>query len=555
MIDPREANEEECLTEDSDDALADLEKEFAMKKQRLLEQRARKKQRQVDVERSPSPERKPQVEYFQKTKPEKPEREEQPRAVSKPQTLFTTQPKSSFASRLQEPKKASIDLSERIFEFEDVPDYKTIEVAAGEKDKNTGLELLSRRIESAQLEQLLRGIKVLSVRKLLAKVVAPHFEEPRYVNWCFAGMVIFKSPPRHTVNGQKYLQLRVGDFEHSVDVMLFGPAFNRFWKLSPAEVIYILNPKIKRVKGAPLVSVGEDLMCIVEAGRSRHFGYCEGATKAGLCKHVVDVSRTRLCSYHEEKKYRGLRMELQGVAGRRPGEQKSGNPQKTKNRFPNDGPFFSLYGNQQCIQSERDQVFFGGSGFDEAQYDGAPVAATKRKGPEEYEQIQERLKRQEAKKQKTKEHTQKSLLKHLSHLPPARVSALQKLCILPGDHTQGELANNGRSIHGNLKGTQRAHTELVSSEHILQQGPKAGKNLHKTVSGIAAAADPEGNHLHSSCDTKTRMQELMHLSRQKKVSLRPERAVKSLKPREELEIEFVSAAQKSAYQRLQKHGT
>lgn len=552
MIDPREANGEECLTEDSDDALADLEKEFAIKKQQLLEERARKKQRQVDVERSPSPERKPQVEYFQKTKPEKPERE-QPKVVSKPQTLFTTQPKSSFASRLQEPKKASIDLSERIFEFEDVPDYKTIEVAAGDKDRNTGLELLSRRIESAQLEQLLRGIKVLSVRKLLAKVVAPHFEEPRYVNWCFAGMVIFKSPPRHTVNGQKYLQLRVGDFEHSVDVMLFGPAFNRFWKLSPAEVIYILNPKIKRVKGAPLVSVGEDLMCIVEAGRSRHFGYCEGATKAGLCKHVVDVSRSRLCTYHEEKKYRGLRMELQGVAGRRPGEQKSGNSQKTKNRFPNDGPFF-LYGNQQCVQSERDQVFFGGSGFDEAQYDGAPVTATKRKGPEEYEQIQERLKRQEAKKQKIKEHTQKSLLKHLSHLAPARVSALQKLRILPGDHTQGDLINKGNVIHGNPKGTRKAHSELVSSGDIIQEGLKIGKNLHKTASGIAAAANPEGNQLHSSCDTKTRMQELMHLSRQKKVSLRPERIVKSRKPHDELEIEFVSDAQKSAYQRLQKHG-
>lgn len=571
MIDPREANEAEYLTEDSDDALADLEKEFAAKKQRLLEERARKKQKQhhVDVERSPSPERKPQTEYFQKQKDSK-RLEKQPEySKPQPQTLFTTQPKSSFASRLgQEPKKTSIDLSERIFEFEDVPEYATTQTQPGDKDTNTGLELLARRLEKTQLEQLLRGIKILSIRKLLAKVVAPHFEEPRYVNWCFAGMVVFKSPPRHTVNGQKYLQLKVGDFDHSVDVMLFGPAFTRFWKLRPGEIVVILNPRIKRMKGAPLVSVGEDLHSILEVGSAKHFGYCDSATKSGLCKHVVDVSRSRLCSYHEEQKYRGLRMELQGVAARKPGQgqglmagaRKNGYGD-TRRRFTPNSLFRQAHfpGDQQCVQSERNEVFYGGSGFDESEYDGAPLTKKKRNGPEDYEQIRARVK-----KQQKQELSHKRLLEQLSQLPPARVLALQKLGILPSAEAQGTngKTDNGHcDTHGKISSKNGpknvhhpGHASSGTVSHPLRPAPQEGKHFHKTTSGVAAAAvaGPEGQHLHSPGSTKSRMQELQQLSRLKKVSLCRERKKRKPPVPDELEIEFSSSAQKSAYQMLRK---
>ena len=59
--DPRDSkklDEHEVLTEDSDNELADLEKEFAARKQKLLEERARARERkrsQVQIERSPSP--------------------------------------------------------------------------------------------------------------------------------------------------------------------------------------------------------------------------------------------------------------------------------------------------------------------------------------------------------------------------------------------------------------------------------------------------------------------------------------------------------------------
>lgn len=305
-MDPRdEVSDSNQLTEDSDDELADLQKEYELKRQRLLEKKQRK-----DVPRSPTkpkPHALPQIQKPREYVPPK-----QPKA-----SVFGT----AFVKTATVTKKQVV-LEDRLLSFDNVP--KPLNEVVDEKDPLSG-QHLQRRFQTADtITQLTEKVKILRVDKLLAKVVKPRYEEPAYDNWALVGMVMYKSPPLMTAVSErsaprKYMRMLIGNFERKVDVMLFGDAFEKWWKLRVGEVVMVLNPEISRFSGTFALRLTDNLNTVLEIGLARDLGVCE-ARKADetRCKVVVNLQKSRLCEFHEQKKYvQGLRMELNGSVGLR----------------------------------------------------------------------------------------------------------------------------------------------------------------------------------------------------------------------------------------------
>lgn len=509
--DPRDSkklDEHEVLTEDSDNELADLEKEFAARKQKLLEERARARERkrsQVQIERSPSPPpRKSADEAAKYSVRELPDRLDQERRVLK-STLgalrkASLRPKeSSFASQLYETKtkQNSVNLNERVFEFENVPKPKVILTTdENSKDLVSG-ELLSRRyIPEQDVKSLMKLFKVLRVAKLLAKVIAPKFEEPEYANWCFTGIIMHKSEPKVAVNNKKYLSLRVGSFSHTVDVMLFGEAFQKYWKVRLGDVIVILNPPIRRYNGSFNLALTSDLDNLVEIGSLKSYGHCSATTKLGEpCKHIVDTLKNTLCTYHEESKYNhGSRMELQGSIKPKAPQNRFGEKSQMFFNGSTNQPMFVLY--ESTGFHQRDVVFSGGQQFDQNKYD-RPVVESKIS---------------KLRKKKANDDLEKRLL---SSVAPRGIENLQKLGIvhLAKDHSSA---------------TEKVRKQAFTGTFVKDMGFDPTAQAKDTNNYRAK------KHLVS-------VQELRNLSKGKKVSLKPSKEAereKQLKWKEN--VSFIS---------------
>lgn len=509
--DPRDSkklDEHEVLTEDSDNELADLEKEFAARKQKLLEERARARERkrsQVQIERSPSPPpRKSADEAAKYSVRELPDRLDQERRVLK-STLgalrkASQRPKeSSFASQLYETKtkQDSVNLNERVFEFENVPKPKVIPTTdENSKDLVSG-ELLSRRyIPEQDVKSLMKLFKVLRVAKLLAKVIAPKFEEPEYANWCFTGIIMHKSEPKVAVNNKKYLSLRVGSFSHTVDVMLFGEAFQKYWKVRLGDVIVILNPPIRRYNGSFNLALTSDLDNLVEIGSLKSYGHCSATTKLGEpCKHIVDTLKNTLCTYHEESKYNhGSRMELQGSIKPKAPQNRFGEKSQMFFNGSTNQPMFVLY--ESTGFHQRDVVFSGGQQFDQNKYD-RPVVESKIS---------------KLRKKKANDDLEKRLL---SSVAPRGIENLQKLGIvhLAKDHSSA---------------TEKVRKQAFTGTFVKDMGFDPTAQAKDTNNYRAK------KHLVS-------VQELRNLSKGKKVSLKPSKEAereKQLKWKEN--VSFIS---------------
>lgn len=495
--DPRDQapkDEHEILTEDSDDAFADLEKEFAVRKQKLMEERARKRDRSmnaVQVERSPSPKRvkaEPkmgQIGFLMNIKKEHPQRPI-PQSTSAPPLMKAFQrapsaPTDRFASRLYENENQTLNVNynERIFEFENIPATKLIPINhQNDKDSISG-ELLRRRyIEDYDLQRLLRNVKILRISKLLAKVLPPRYEEPIYSNWCFTGMIIYKSDPKTATNGKKFLTLRIGNFNLTVDVFLFGEAFHKYWKLRCGDVVVILNPTVKKYGSGFNLSLLEPIDNVLEIGALRYYGHCSALNKQGEgCKFVVDLLKNELCSFHEESKFkRGSRMELQGSVKPKAPTNKQGHTSQAFVSGTTNQPLYVQYANAGF--QEKDVVYNGGEQFNETKYD-RPV------------------KESEAAKLRKRKANEKLRKQLLNSAPPSRLNDLDKLGIVP----QKEL-------------------EIIARQNsLLKIKNQAFKNKFLTGMGYDPTYE-KIQRLDKVKPTKS-MEELRSLSKTKKVSLKP----------------------------------
>lgn len=524
--DQRVLDKNEVMTEDSDDELADLEKEFAARKQKLLEERARAKERKrnhVQIERSPSPpprmhesnlplnevKRELNAKSTIKVLAE-PDDKKKKTAMRAAYSAFQRADQrakgSAFASKLYGTKTQqteTINYNDRIFEFENVPKAVVLNTTEeNNKDFISG-QLLSRRyIEEEHLGKLMQQIKILRVSKLLAKVVKPTFEEPLYVNWCFTGIIMSKSDPKVAVNNKKYLSLRVGDFVNTVDVMLFGDAFQKYWKVRLGDVIVVLNPVIRKYSGSFNLSLSTDLDNLLEIGTLKHYGHCSATTKLGdHCKHIVDTLKNTLCTYHEESKFKqGSRMELQGSVKPKAPQNRFGEKSEMYFNKGSNKPMFVLYENSGFHQ--KDVVYSGGEQFDQSKYD-RPVESKAAK----------------LRKQRANDNLEQKLL---STVAPRGLEKLQKLGI----------------VH-NTESTS------VETEKIRKL---AFKGTFVQGMGFDPTVQPKDRNISSAPKSLVSLDELRSLSKNKKISLKPSKEhaqEKLIKWRENINFISVSKTEKT----------
>ncbi|ODQ77125.1 hypothetical protein BABINDRAFT_42162 [Babjeviella inositovora NRRL Y-12698] len=235
---------------------------------------------------------------------------------------------TSFASDLQgsrDARRAEETYQEnltrdRVFSFFDTA-LETITLTVSEKDKYSGAQLSQRFLAAAQVDELMTGKKCMRLDKLLAKVAPPLFQPPQYTNWVLFAIVTAKSEPKHAAeNKGKYMRLTLSDFYSTVELMLFGKAFDKFWKTLVGNVVAILNPDIWPYKrtdsGYKLfnLSIKDDLNCLIEIGRARDFGTCPSVKRDGaVCAAPINRAKELHCHFHVELSFRkttGKRMEF-----------------------------------------------------------------------------------------------------------------------------------------------------------------------------------------------------------------------------------------------------
>ncbi|CUM62546.1 uncharacterized protein PRCAT00000098001 [Priceomyces carsonii] len=337
MEDPRyeDHNSLDELTDNSSDELKDLQKEYEIKLKQLLEKKRadkeyKKRQHEQQTRRQVlnSPQKK-----IEKPATKIPSSPIQGHNRSIPETTTNVQSKkpsnswkadvvknSNFISHLYDSYKGDrekIDFENRVFEFKDKPRRADIDVE--EFDDLCHEHLRKRYLKEEALKSLLKHVRLLKVEKLLAKVSPPRYDDPDYENWAFLGFIVHKSDPKQGKDGKKFLKVSVGNFSQTVDVMFFGKAFEKNWKLKEGDLVAILNPQINKFtppyKGFNL-RICDDLDSILEIGSIKHFGYCSAMNLSNIkCNKPINTSKSLMCVYHLEMRYRkqqSSRMELSG---------------------------------------------------------------------------------------------------------------------------------------------------------------------------------------------------------------------------------------------------
>lgn len=315
---------------------------------------------------------------------------------------------SAFAAALENSGHTAADrasaLATRQFEFVDIPAPLNLDAADSDRDEVSGMRLRKRYIEAKSLRRLVEDKKLLRVEKLLAKVCPPGYNEPAYANWCFVGMILERLDPiavkekekkaAHQGNDNnenqtsatgsnqkqsgsrgKYLKLSVGSFSHSVRVMLFGAAMQRWWKLRVGDVVCILNPTVSRWshqrKTGFTLALNTAVDAVLEIGQARDVGTCSYDTGAAApCTTVIDTSQGPFCSFHQDlhfRKYASSRMELNGsVLARRPHDRSDDSNRKRLAR-PAPTPYAQT--------NEHTTTYAAMPGIDRSQYTDPQLAA------------------------------------------------------------------------------------------------------------------------------------------------------------------------------------
>ena len=305
------------LTESSGDELADLSKEYELRRHQILQ-----KKRLTNKEAAEGDNEKLATDYGKDNNTNKLAEKHVFNKVARQNN------RSNFFSKFYDNTKRDIKpelYDHREFSFETIPKH---ERDVDKREEFSQLFLKKEYYSAEQLKKLFNNKKVLRVDKLFAKVTAPLYQEPQYVNWCLIGVVSNKSEPRMTKDSgygdkkRKYMKISISNLRLSVDLMLFGEAFSIYWKLRLGDVIAILNPSVNPW-GTPYrgfnLSLNDDSNSIIEIGSARDFGYCNMLKRDNTpCRAIINLRESDVCHYHQHLKYnqsQSKRMELNGSVG------------------------------------------------------------------------------------------------------------------------------------------------------------------------------------------------------------------------------------------------
>lgn len=338
MDDPRDtANQEDLLTEDSEDDYNDLLKEFQTKYDKLKSEKRAKK-----AMKDPSEDHKKEI------------ANEDEEVLSDEEIISEILPivepirnipkPSNFINKLYQLNKESttskVDFTERKFSFEGLKKTAPIDISVDELEPTSNQYLRKRYVNEGSLKTIMKdtdkNIKILKIDKLLAKTnKSNNYKEPEYSNWSFLGFIVKKFQPKTGRDKKKFMRLLVGDFNRTIDLMLFGKAFDRYWKLREGDLIMILNPRVnkyqikitdelqdgsKEIEGFNLTLDGFNPDCLIAIGALRDYGTCTAIKKSDSlkCENVINVKMSTLCEFHLDQRFKGnqnRRMELNSGGG------------------------------------------------------------------------------------------------------------------------------------------------------------------------------------------------------------------------------------------------
>lgn len=201
----------------------------------------------------------------------------------------------------------------------------------------SSIHLSRRHLPQRTLARNVAGKKIMTIKDLLRDVKAPDFSLPDVEqDIVVMGIVAKKSEPRAHKPGTnkkgesnedrgKYMVMSICDLEYEVDLFLFNTGFERFWKLTEATVVAILNPNVmpppagRQDTGRFSLVINSDEDTIIEIGNARDLGYCKSIKKDGsTCNTWINKKRTEFCEFHTNealRKTRGQRVEIASSAG------------------------------------------------------------------------------------------------------------------------------------------------------------------------------------------------------------------------------------------------
>ncbi|RKP21948.1 hypothetical protein ROZALSC1DRAFT_26662 [Rozella allomycis CSF55] len=129
-------------------------------------------------------------------------------------------------------------------------------------------------------------------------------------NCVFAGVIIFGSPEKTTVHGEKYAMLKIFDMKETVcNLFLFNDAFKQFYPLCDLGLLVaVINPTknsshFKTVEGCSID--GKEQMLIL--GKSVDVGLCDYRENEKQCSTFINKAKHNYCDAHVIKKFNKMK--------------------------------------------------------------------------------------------------------------------------------------------------------------------------------------------------------------------------------------------------------
>nr|OQO30970.1 hypothetical protein B0A51_01775 [Rachicladosporium sp. CCFEE 5018] len=253
------------------------------------------------------------------------------------------------------PPREDVTMSDSVF---DPPPPHSSSDGSG-YDPFSGIHLSKRQIPHTDVARAFEESEIYTLPRLLKEVKAPDYDPPDCeADYIVLGILASKSTPynqksNHRTNDadkpqedasaprNKFMVLTVTDLKWTIDLFLFGSAFDQFWKLTPGTLLAIQNPAILPPKGnqhsgAFSLKLGSSEDRVMEIGTARDLSYCVSIKKDGQpCATWVDKRSSDICDFHLAllvDKSRKSRMEVNGMF--RGGTTRSTSPNAGGRRGP-----------------------------------------------------------------------------------------------------------------------------------------------------------------------------------------------------------------------------
>ncbi|KAK6432184.1 hypothetical protein LTR95_011647 [Oleoguttula sp. CCFEE 5521] len=222
--------------------------------------------------------------------------------------------------------------------FDPPPPHSSSDVSG--YDPFSGSHLSKRQVPHSDVARAFEESEIYTLPRLLKEVKAPDYDPPDCeADYIVLGILASKSTPynqksTHRTNDadkppedasaprNKFMVLALTDLKWTVDLFLFGSAFDQFWKLTPGTLLAIQNPAILPPKGnqhsgAFSLKLGSSEDRVMEIGTARDLSYCVSIKKDGQpCATWVDKRSSDICEFHLAllvDKSRKSRMEVNGM--------------------------------------------------------------------------------------------------------------------------------------------------------------------------------------------------------------------------------------------------